>query len=90
MNEDLLLNISAALFQLTKMLAVKLQKCPKSNIKSVVRFVHYILKGSYNVAKKNIILCIWCNAMCLHGLRFKKHIFSTYRTLLLLISETFF
>ncbi len=24
--------------------------------------------------KKNIILCIWCNAMCLCGLRFKKHI----------------
>ncbi len=29
------------------------------------------LKGSYDVAKKNII---WCNAMCLRGLRFKKHI----------------
>ncbi len=33
-----------------------------------------ILKGSYDFAKKNIILCIWCNAMCLCGLRFKKHI----------------
>ncbi len=33
-----------------------------------------ILKGSYDVAKKNIILCIWCNAMCLCGLKFKKHI----------------
>ncbi len=33
------------------------------------------LKGSYYVAKKNIILCTWCNAMCLSGLRFKKHIF---------------
>ncbi len=22
------------------------------------------LKGSYDVVKKNIILCIWCNAMC--------------------------
>ncbi len=32
------------------------------------------LKGSHDVAKKNIILCIWCNAMCLRGLRFKKHI----------------
>ncbi len=32
------------------------------------------LKGSYDDAKKNIILCIWCNAMCLHGSRFKKHI----------------
>ncbi len=29
------------------------------------------LKGSYDFAKKNIILC---NAMCLCGLRFKKHI----------------
>ncbi len=33
-----------------------------------------IVKGSYDVAKKNIILCIWCNAMCLCGFRFKKHI----------------
>ncbi len=32
------------------------------------------LKGSYDVAKKNITLCIWCIAMCLCGLRFKKHI----------------
>uniref|UniRef100_A0A673NJD2 F-BAR domain only protein 2-like n=1 Tax=Sinocyclocheilus rhinocerous TaxID=307959 RepID=A0A673NJD2_9TELE len=32
------------------------------------------LKGSYDVAKKNIILCIWCNEMCLCGLRLKKHI----------------
>ncbi len=30
------------------------------------------LKGSHDVAKKNIILCIWCNAMCLWGLRLKK------------------
>ncbi len=29
------------------------------------------LKGSYDVAKKNII---WCNAMCLRGSRLKKHI----------------
>ncbi len=29
------------------------------------------LKGSCDVAKKNII---WCNAMRLHGSRFKKHI----------------
>uniref|UniRef100_A0A672PHA0 Si:dkey-88e18.8 n=1 Tax=Sinocyclocheilus grahami TaxID=75366 RepID=A0A672PHA0_SINGR len=33
------------------------------------------LKGSYDVAKNNIILCIWCNEMCLCGLRFKKHYF---------------
>ncbi len=32
------------------------------------------LKGSHDVAKKNIILCIWCNAMCLCSLMFKKHI----------------
>ncbi len=32
------------------------------------------LKGSCDVAKKNIILYIWCNAMCLCGLRLKKHI----------------
>ncbi len=32
------------------------------------------LKGSYDVAKKNIILCIWCNAMRLCALRLKKHI----------------
>ncbi len=28
--------------------------------------------GSHDVAKKNVILCIWCNAMCLCGLRLKK------------------
>ncbi len=33
------------------------------------------LKGSYDVAKKNINLCIWCNAMCLHVSGFKKHYF---------------
>uniref|UniRef100_A0A673JRS1 Hemoglobin subunit alpha-like n=1 Tax=Sinocyclocheilus rhinocerous TaxID=307959 RepID=A0A673JRS1_9TELE len=27
------------------------------------------LKESYDAAKKNIILCIWCNEMCLCGLR---------------------
>ncbi len=32
------------------------------------------LKGSYDIAKKKIILCVWCNAMYLCGLRFKKHI----------------
>ncbi len=32
------------------------------------------LKGSYDVAKKNIILCFWCNAMCLWSSRLKKHI----------------
>ncbi len=49
------------------------------------RCVKY-LKGSYDVAKKNISLCIWCNAMCLHGLRLKKNtLFSTYCTLLLLL-----
>ncbi len=33
------------------------------------------LKRSYDVAKKNTILCIWCNAMCLRVSRFKKRIF---------------
>ncbi len=28
-------------------------------------FIYHLLKGSYDVAKKNIIWCIWCNAMCL-------------------------
>ncbi len=36
--------------------------------------IQFQLKGSYDIAKKNIILCIWCNAMCLCGLRLKKHI----------------
>ncbi len=36
-------------------------------------------------AKKNIIFCIWCNAMRLRGSRFKNILFSTYCTLLLLL-----
>ncbi len=32
-----------------------------------------MLKGLYDVAKKNIILCIWCNAMCLCGLKANSH-----------------
>ncbi len=43
------------------------------------------LKGSYDVAKKNIILYICRNAMCLCGLRFKNTLFSTYCTLFLLL-----
>ncbi len=35
--------------------------------------------------KKNNTLCIWCNAMCLCGLRLKNTLFSTYCTLLLLL-----
>ncbi len=35
--------------------------------------------------KKNIVLCIWCNTMCLCGLRLKNTLFSTYCTLLLLL-----
>ncbi len=34
-------------------------------------FLDSILKRSYDDAKKNIIWCIWCNAMCLRG---SKHI----------------
>ncbi len=30
------------------------------------------LKGSYDVAKKNIGLRIWCNAMCLCGFKVQK------------------
>ncbi len=33
-----------------------------------------MLKGSYDVAKNNISLCMWCNAMCLLGSRFNKRI----------------
>ncbi len=43
------------------------------------------LKGTYDVAKNKIMLCIWYNAMCLCGLRFKNTYFSTYRTLLFLL-----
>ncbi len=49
------------------------------------------LKGSYDVAKKNIILCIWCNAMCLCGLMLKKHYFTHtvhYRSSMPHLSET--
>ncbi len=30
---------------------------------SVMVTFYFNLKGSYDDAKKNIILCIWCNAM---------------------------
>ncbi len=44
--------------------------------------VHYLkllqylfaIESMYDVAKKNNILCIWCNAMYLCGLKLKKHI----------------
>ncbi len=36
-------------------------------------FNRFHLKGSYDVAKNNMILCIWCNPRCLCGLRLKKH-----------------
>ncbi len=32
------------------------------------------MQTSDDVAKKNVILFIWCNAMCLCSLRLKKHI----------------
>ncbi len=51
------------------------------------KFISVQLKGSYDVRKKNIILYMWCKAMCLRGLRLKKNtLFSTYCTLLLLLS----
>ncbi len=42
------------------------------------------LKGSFDVAKTNIILCIWCNALFMR-FKVKKTLFSTYCTLLLLL-----
>ncbi len=39
------------------------------------RFSYNYLKGSYDNAKNNRIVCIWCNAMCLCGLKFIIHIF---------------
>ncbi len=42
-----------------------------NNVDCYKNVFHYF-KGSYDIAKKNIILCIWCNAMCLCGLRLKK------------------
>ncbi len=42
---------------------------------------------SYDVAKNNIIWCIWCNAMCLHGLG---NIITLHRSLLLLLSAPSF
>ncbi len=38
-------------------------------------FILRFLKRSYDVVKNIISLCIWCNAMCFCGSRFKKHIF---------------
>jgi len=51
-----------------------------------------ILKGSYDIAKKNIMLCIWCNAMCLCSLRFKKHIIFHIMYIIVAphLSETFY
>ncbi len=45
-------------------------------LRNVMRKVLLVLKGSYDVAKKNNILCIWWNAMCLCGLKLKKHYYS--------------
>ncbi len=56
-----------------------------SEIEQKRQYCLYNLKGSYDVAKKNNILCIWCNAMCLCGLKLKNTLFSTYCTLLLLL-----
>ncbi len=37
--------------------------CWRTNHEGIGTGPSIILKGSYDVAKKNIILCIWCNAM---------------------------
>ncbi len=52
-----------------------------------IRHCNNALKGSYNVAKKKIILWIGCNAMCLCVQNWGKKItlFYTYCTLLLLV-----
>ncbi len=34
-----------------------------------------ILKGSFELLKRTLFLCIWCNAMFLSGLMLKKHYF---------------
>uniref|UniRef100_A0A8C1N9V8 Uncharacterized protein n=1 Tax=Cyprinus carpio TaxID=7962 RepID=A0A8C1N9V8_CYPCA len=55
-----------------------ISKAPKNTKIVLMCFKkHNLYVGSYDAAKKNIIWCIWCNAMCLCSLRFKKHIFFT-------------
>ncbi len=39
----------------------------------------------YDVAKNKFTLCVWCNLLCLCGLKYKKTLVSTYCTLLLLL-----
>ncbi len=58
------------------------QELHKFNL--MIHVILHYLKGACDVAKKNVILCIWCNAMCLRGPWFKNTLFSTYCTLLLL------
>ncbi len=49
---------------------------PHQSVTLLHTYIHWdkYLKGSYDIAKNNFFWCIWCNAMCLCGLRFKKHI----------------
>ncbi len=44
---------------------------PQLNVKNAHTKYFHSLKDSYVVAKMDIILCIWCNAICLCGLRLK-------------------
>ncbi len=66
-------NYSAYIFQCTAIFAWTMH-VNTSQWRQACTTFFLALKGSYDVAKKNIILCIWCNAMCLCGLSFKKHI----------------
>ncbi len=54
----------------TGVIVLKIQLC--------ITGINCILKGSYDVAKKNIILCIWCNAMCFMVCLRLNTLFSTY------------
>ncbi len=47
------------------------------------------LKGSYGVAKMNIILCICCNAMCLCDLRLKHFFFHILYIIVALLCSAF-
>ncbi len=58
-------------------------------INSTFTITNTFLKGSYDVAKKNIILCIWCNAMCLCGLSLKNIIFHILYIIIALLRSAF-
>ncbi len=59
---------------------------PHWSVTLLITYTHWdkYFKVSYDVPKKNIILCTWCNAM-LMWFKVQKTLFSTYCTLLLLL-----